>query len=127
MLLQHGANVNVQDAVFFTPLHIAAYYGHEQVSLTVVFPKARGPPRGLRLWLNCPSFKEKIFKISFALFLPYFYQLRPQGVWRSIETLQLWSYSFLLIILVNKGGSEHTGRCVSTGISQPEFEKCMAM
>ncbi|XP_073752623.1 serine/threonine-protein kinase TNNI3K isoform X4 [Callorhinus ursinus] len=32
VLLQHGANVNVQDAVFFTPLHIAAYYGHEQVT-----------------------------------------------------------------------------------------------
>lgn len=31
ILLQHGAYVNVQDAVFFTPLHIAAYYGHEQV------------------------------------------------------------------------------------------------
>lgn len=31
ILLQHGANVNVQDAVFFTPLHIAACYGHEQV------------------------------------------------------------------------------------------------
>lgn len=31
ILLQHGANVNVQDAVFFTPLHIAAYNGHEQV------------------------------------------------------------------------------------------------
>lgn len=24
--------MNVQDAVFFTPLHIAAYYGHEQVT-----------------------------------------------------------------------------------------------
>jgi hypothetical protein len=33
VLLQHGANVNVQDAVFFTPLHIAAYYGHEQVGM----------------------------------------------------------------------------------------------
>uniref|UniRef100_G3VUG8 Serine/threonine-protein kinase TNNI3K n=1 Tax=Sarcophilus harrisii TaxID=9305 RepID=G3VUG8_SARHA len=32
VLLQHGAYVNVQDAVFFTPLHIAAYYGHEQVT-----------------------------------------------------------------------------------------------
>ncbi|XP_073859853.1 serine/threonine-protein kinase TNNI3K isoform X9 [Macaca fascicularis] len=32
VLLQHGANVNIQDAVFFTPLHIAAYYGHEQVT-----------------------------------------------------------------------------------------------
>ncbi|KAM5270641.1 serine/threonine-protein kinase TNNI3K isoform 3-T3 [Hipposideros larvatus] len=32
VLLQQGANVNVQDAVFFTPLHIAAYYGHEQVT-----------------------------------------------------------------------------------------------
>ncbi|XP_007182992.1 serine/threonine-protein kinase TNNI3K isoform X5 [Balaenoptera acutorostrata] len=32
VLLQHGANINVQDAVFFTPLHIAAYYGHEQVT-----------------------------------------------------------------------------------------------
>ncbi|EPY85670.1 serine/threonine-protein kinase TNNI3K, partial [Camelus ferus] len=32
VLLQHGANVNVQDAVFFTPLHIAAHYGHEQVT-----------------------------------------------------------------------------------------------
>ncbi|GAB1288263.1 Serine/threonine-protein kinase TNNI3K [Apodemus speciosus] len=32
VLLQHGANVNVQDAIFFTPLHIAAYYGHEQVT-----------------------------------------------------------------------------------------------
>ncbi|XP_062047530.1 serine/threonine-protein kinase TNNI3K isoform X2 [Lepus europaeus] len=32
VLLQHGANVNVQDAVFFTPLHIAAYYGHEQIT-----------------------------------------------------------------------------------------------
>lgn len=32
ILLQHGANVNVQDAVFFTPLHIASYYGHEQVT-----------------------------------------------------------------------------------------------
>lgn len=31
ILLQHGAYVNVQDAVFFTPLHIAAYSGHEQV------------------------------------------------------------------------------------------------
>lgn len=31
ILLQHGAYVNVQDAVFFTPLHIACYYGHEQV------------------------------------------------------------------------------------------------
>ena len=36
ILLQHGAYVNVQDAVFFTPLHIAAYYGHEQVNLTFV-------------------------------------------------------------------------------------------
>lgn len=33
ILLQHGAYVNVQDAVFFTPLHIAAYFGHEQVSV----------------------------------------------------------------------------------------------
>ncbi|NWY73922.1 TNI3K kinase, partial [Erithacus rubecula] len=32
ILLQHGASVNVQDAVFFTPLHIAAYCGHEQVT-----------------------------------------------------------------------------------------------
>lgn len=32
ILLQHGANVNVQDAVFFTPLHIASCYGHEQVN-----------------------------------------------------------------------------------------------
>ncbi|KAM7047001.1 serine/threonine-protein kinase TNNI3K isoform 3-T3 [Acridotheres tristis] len=32
ILLQHGAFVNVQDAVFFTPLHIAAYCGHEQVT-----------------------------------------------------------------------------------------------
>lgn len=32
ILLQHGAYVNVQDAVFFTPLHIACYYGHEQVN-----------------------------------------------------------------------------------------------
>lgn len=31
ILLQHGACVNVQDALFFTPLHIASYYGHEQV------------------------------------------------------------------------------------------------
>ncbi len=31
ILLQHGAYVNVQDAVFFTPLHIASYNGHEQV------------------------------------------------------------------------------------------------
>lgn len=64
MLLQHGANVNVQDAVFFTPLHIAAYYGHEQVSIS----KAGGPPERFRLSLNCPSFKEKIFKVSFELF-----------------------------------------------------------
>lgn len=34
ILLQHGAYVNVQDAVFFTPLHIAAYHGHEQVTVT---------------------------------------------------------------------------------------------
>lgn len=33
VLLQHGANVNVQDSVFFTPLHIAAHYGREQVSV----------------------------------------------------------------------------------------------
>lgn len=32
ILLQHGANVNVQDAVFFTPLHIASCYGHEQAN-----------------------------------------------------------------------------------------------
>ncbi|TWW57818.1 Serine/threonine-protein kinase TNNI3K [Takifugu flavidus] len=32
ILLQHGANVNVQDAVFFTPLHIASCYGHEQIA-----------------------------------------------------------------------------------------------
>lgn len=32
ILLQHGASVNVQDAVFFTPLHIASYNGHEQVN-----------------------------------------------------------------------------------------------
>lgn len=32
ILLQHGAYVNVQDAVFFTPLHIASYNGHEQVN-----------------------------------------------------------------------------------------------
>ncbi|KAI4580025.1 hypothetical protein MJT46_001393 [Ovis ammon polii x Ovis aries] len=32
VLLQHGANVNVQDSVFFTPLHIAAHYGREQVT-----------------------------------------------------------------------------------------------
>lgn len=31
ILLQHGAYVNVQDAVFFTPLHIASYNDHEQV------------------------------------------------------------------------------------------------
>lgn len=31
ILLQHGASVNVQDAVFFTPLHIASYNGNEQV------------------------------------------------------------------------------------------------
>lgn len=35
ILLQHGAYVNVQDAVFFTPLHIAAYYGHEQVTKAI--------------------------------------------------------------------------------------------
>lgn len=33
ILLQHGAFVNVQDAVFFTPLHIACYNGNEQVAL----------------------------------------------------------------------------------------------
>lgn len=32
ILLQHGACVNVQDAVFFTPLHIATYNDHEQAS-----------------------------------------------------------------------------------------------
>ncbi|XP_042136124.1 serine/threonine-protein kinase TNNI3K isoform X4 [Peromyscus maniculatus bairdii] len=32
VLLKHGANINAQDAVFFTPLHISAYYGHEQVT-----------------------------------------------------------------------------------------------
>lgn len=41
ILLQHGAYVNVQDAVFFTPLHIAAYYGHEQVSKWENFRKLR--------------------------------------------------------------------------------------
>lgn len=35
ILLQHGANVNVQDAVFFTPLHIASCYGHEQVNAAI--------------------------------------------------------------------------------------------
>lgn len=34
ILLQHGAYVNVQDAVFFTPLHIACYNGNEQVNRT---------------------------------------------------------------------------------------------
>lgn len=36
ILLQHGAYVNIQDAVFFTPLHIAAYFGHEQVRMYFV-------------------------------------------------------------------------------------------
>lgn len=39
ILLQHGAYVNVQDAVFFTPLHIAAYHGHEQVTSTTMWLK----------------------------------------------------------------------------------------
>lgn len=43
LLLQHGAYVNVQDAVFFTPLHIAAYYGHEQVTEGRFRPWAGGP------------------------------------------------------------------------------------
>lgn len=42
ILLQHGAYVNVQDAVFFTPLHIAAYYGHEQVNRLTEFAKTCG-------------------------------------------------------------------------------------
>lgn len=42
VLLQHGANVNIQDAVFFTPLHIAAYYGHEQVRQDGRISKAWG-------------------------------------------------------------------------------------
>lgn len=42
ILLQHGAYVNNQDAVFFTPLHIAAYYGHEQVNQLAGFDRIYG-------------------------------------------------------------------------------------
>lgn len=55
ILLQHGASVNVQDAVFFTPLHIASCYGHEQVNAITV-PLS---PRWLllSLFLSCSGCK----------------------------------------------------------------------
>lgn len=80
MLLQHGANVNVQDAVFFTPLHIAAYYGHEQVSVNVGFPVAGGPFKCSRLLLNCPASKKEYLKHPLNyFFLPYFLSAPPFG------------------------------------------------
>lgn len=82
MLLQHGANVNVQDAVFFTPLHIAAYYGHEQVSVNVGFPVAGGPRKCSRLLLNCPASKKEYLKHPlnyYFFFLPYFLSAPPFG------------------------------------------------
>lgn len=58
ILLQHGAYVNVQDAVFFTPLHIAAYYGHEQVTEGRFRPLGRGPKAPVGLVWFCFTFQR---------------------------------------------------------------------
>lgn len=58
VLLKHGANVNVQDAVFFTPLHISAYYGHEQVGLNSELQMLAGCCRA--------CFNVRMFKVSFG-------------------------------------------------------------
>ena len=62
ILLQHGANVNVQDAVFFTPLHIAAYYGHEQVitslDRTLLTPDCLDLEENNQPWPNVHTFAK---------------------------------------------------------------------
>lgn len=68
VLLQHGANVNVQDAVFFTPLHIAAYYGHEQVGLAANISKIGDLLKCTRLLFNCAITEHRLFKILAEIF-----------------------------------------------------------
>lgn len=65
ILLQHGAYVNVQDAVFFTPLHIASYNGHGQVHLLLLTSYVHCSLAGIIVMNHWP-----LYFLSFCLCLP---------------------------------------------------------